>query len=141
MALTLIQQCRLNVADLDATFPLLTDEHYEYFLTKHDNSVNRASVDAAKSILLILAQRNSETVDIFTISGGHKASEQYRLALQMFLKNPELNPVLTSANIYAGGISLTDMQTNVDTLDNNYVRTANEPESYTYPPLDNPFAV
>ena len=141
MALTAIQQVKLLVADLDAAFPLLSDESYDYFLTKNSGSVNRAALDAAKTILLVLSQRTSETVDIFTISGGQKSAEQYRLSLQMFLKNPELNPVLTSAGVYAGGISLSDMQANVNTLDNNAVHTANEPTSYTHQPLGNPFVV
>lgn len=141
MALTLIQQVRLLVADQDAAFPLLSDDSYDYFLTKNNNNVNRSALDAAKTILLTLAQRTNETVDIFTISGGAKSAEQYRLALEMFLRNPDLNPIITSANVYAGGISLEDMQANVDNMDNNYVKTPNQPESYTYSPLTNPFVI
>ena len=66
--------------------------------------------------------RTDETVDIFSIKGS-KSAEQYRLALKMFLSDPTLNPVLTSASIYAGGVSKTDMQTNVNTTDNNAVIT------------------
>lgn len=140
MALTLIQQCRLAVADMDPAFPLLTDDSYEYFLEKNNSNVTRASLDAAKTILLILSQRSSESVDIFSVTGGHKSAEQYRLSLQLFLKSPELNPLMTSATAYAGGISLSDMQANVDTADNNYVKTANQSSSYGSS-LDNPFVI
>jgi hypothetical protein len=138
MALTLIQQCRLAVADMDPAFPLLTDDSYEYFLEKNNDNVTRASLDAAKTILLILSQRGSETVDIFSVTGGHKSAEQYRLALQLFLKSPELNPLMTSATVYAGGISLSDMQANIDNSDNNTVKTAN---SRSISSLDNPFVI
>lgn len=141
MALTLIQQCRLNVADMDAAFPLLDDASYEHFLQKHNENVTRASLDAAKTILLILSQRGSETVDIFSVTGGHKSAEQYRLALQLFLRSPELNPLMTSATAYASGISLSDMQSNIDTLDNNAVKTPNAPSSYSNSSLTNPFVI
>jgi hypothetical protein len=121
MALTPIQQVKLQVGDMDINFPLLSDDSYNYFLEKNLNNITRASLDAARSILLILAQRTSESVDIFTVTGGHKSAEQYRLALQLFLKSPELNPVMTSAVIYAGGISKSDMSTNNSKIDTNYV--------------------
>jgi hypothetical protein len=121
MALTPIQQVKLQVGDMDINFPLLSDDSYNYFLEKNSNNITRASLDAARSILLILAQRTSESVDIFTVTGGHKSAEQYRLALQLFLKSPELNPVMTSAVIYAGGISKSDMSTNNSKIDTNYV--------------------
>ena len=121
MALTPIQQVKLQVGDMDINFPLLSDDSYNYFLEKNSNNITRASLDAARSILLILAQRTSETVDIFTVSGGHKSAMEYRLALQLFLKSPELNPVMNSAIIYAGGISKSDMSTNNSKIDTNYV--------------------
>jgi hypothetical protein len=121
MALTPIQQVKLQVGDMDINFPLLSDDSYNYFLEKNSNNITRASLDAARSILLILAQRTSESVDIFSVTGGHKSAEQYRLALQLFLKSPELNPVMTSAVIYAGGISKSDMSTNNSKIDTNYV--------------------
>jgi hypothetical protein len=121
MALTPIQQVKLQVGDMDINFPLLSDDSYNYFLEKNSNNITRASLDAARSILLILAQRTSESVDIFTVTGGHKSAEQYRLALQLFLKSPELNPVMNSAVIYAGGISKSDMSTNNSKIDTNYV--------------------
>ena len=123
MAFTDIQKVRLTVADTDLSLPFLQDDSYEYFLEKNNNSINRASIDAAKTILLMLAQRTSSTVDILSVTGQAKAAEQYRLALQMFLKSPDLNPVLNNCQGYAGGISLSDMQANNDAIDNNIVTT------------------
>lgn len=125
--LTPIQQVRVAVADLDPTMPLLDDATYDYFLVKNNGSVNRASLDAAKTILFQLSMRGDETVDIFSIKGG-KAAEQYRLALQLFIRDPNLNPVLTAGGGYAGGISKSDMQANIDNSDNNAVITANSKE-------------
>lgn len=135
-----IQDIRYELGDVDPTFPLLADAEITYFLTKNESNLRRTSLDCARTILFKLSMRGDEQVDIFSIKGS-KAAETYRLSLEMYLRNPDLNPVMSSANIYAGGISLTDMQSNVDTLDNNYVQTANAPSSYTYPPLDNPFVV
>ena len=45
------------------------------------------------------------------------------MSLQMFLRDPNMNPVLTNCQGYAGGISISDMQANVDNPDNNYART------------------
>ncbi len=122
MALTPVQEVRLTVGDTSVEFPILSDLDYEYFLSKNQDSVRRASVDAAKAIILQLAMRTDETVDIFSIKGS-KAAEQYRMALTMFLKDPALNPVLTSGSGYAGGISKSDMIANNSNPDNNYVCT------------------
>lgn len=135
-----ISDIRMEILDTDPTFPLLADAEITYYLTKNESSLRRTALDCARAILMKLAMQGDSTVDIFTIRGS-RAAEQYRLALELFIKNPEFNMALSAANIYAGGVSLTDMQSNVDTLDNNYVQTANAPSSYTYPPLDNPFVV
>lgn len=118
--LTPIQECRVQVGDMDVNFPILDDSTYDYFLSKNNNSVRRASLEAARTILFQLSMRTDETVDIFSVKGG-KAAEQYRLALALFLKDPSLNPVFTSAKIYAGGISNSDINTNNNMFDNNSV--------------------
>ena len=123
MSLTPIQEVRLSVGDTSVEFPILSDCSYEYFLQKNNDSVRRASVEAAKCILLQLSMRSGdEVVDIFSIKGS-KAAEQYRLALQMFIKDPAFNPVLTLGSAYAGGISKSDMLENNANPDTNYVET------------------
>lgn len=124
-----IQQVRYELMDTDPAFPLLSDAEYTYFIDKNNSSIRRAMLDAAKSILFKLSMRPDETVDIFSVRGS-KAAEQYRLALHMFIKNPEFNPALTLAGVYAGGISKSDMRKNVETEDNNAVVLPTDPKSY-----------
>lgn len=121
MALNNIQKVRLEVGDTEVDLPILSDEEYEYFLEKNSNSVRRASIDAAKSILFKMSMRSDETVDIFSIKGS-KAAQSYVMALNMFLKNPDLNPILQSAMPYGSGISISDMQANIQDSDNNSIQ-------------------
>lgn len=114
-----VLKLRYELGD-SSELPILSDAEYSYYLTKNDNNIRRSMIDAAKAILFKLSVRGDETVDIFSIKGS-KAAEQYRLALQLFIKNPEFNPALTLADAYAGGISKSDMQENVDEDDNNAV--------------------
>lgn len=137
MAYTDIQKVRLNVADIDPTLPLLTDPDYEYFLEKNNNSITRASIDAARTILLVLSQRGEETVDIFSIKGS-KAAEQYRLALQLFLTSPSTNPVLQNAKGWIGGVSNADIIENLNNSDNNLVTVPSESPYVVVMPLNPP---
>ena len=125
MTYTLIQQVKLEVADLDQAFPLLSDADYDYLLLKHNNSVVRAAVDAARIILLLLSQRTDETVDVFSVRGS-KAAEQYRLALELYIKNPQLNPLYNNLKGYVGGVSISDMEANNANLDNNIIQSPSD---------------
>ena len=120
MAYTDIQKVRIEVADLDPGFPLLSDDEYSYILEKNNNSIVRASTDAARIILLKLSQQTDETVSIFSVRGS-KAAEQYRLALELYIKNPQLNPLYNNLQGYFGGVSLSDMSVNNANADNNIV--------------------
>lgn len=131
-----IEKVRMEVADTDPTLPILSDDVYEYFLEKNHNSIAKASMDAARSILLHLAQRGDETVDILSIK-GRGAAEQYRFALELFLKDPNLNPVLQNARGYFGGVSKSDMEQNNANSDNNTVKF---PSSASYGNSD-PFLI
>lgn len=115
-----IMQVRYELSDTDISLPILSDGEYNYFIDKHNGSTRRAMLDAAKTILFKLSMRGDETVDIFSLKGS-KAAEQYRLALQMYIKNPEFNPALTLASAFAGGISKSDMEANILVEDNNVV--------------------
>ena len=124
--LTEIEKVRLAVADTDPAIPFLDDETYQYFLDKNNASIFLASLDAAKTILFILSQRSTnKTVDVLSISGGAKAAEQYRLALQLFLRDPYLNPIIRDAQIWIGNVSKEEMQANNSNLDNQYVASIN----------------
>ena len=127
MALTDLQKIRVEVQDIDPSLPFLPDETYEYLLAKNNNSVRRASLDAARLILYQLSMRStSELVDCLSVTGGHKAAEQYRLALQQYIRDPALNPLFTSVQGYAGGISNQDYESNISTTDNKAVQTPQE---------------
>ncbi len=128
MALTLIQQIRLLVQDNTPGLYIVSDDEITFFLERNNNNVNRASIEVAKVILLNLSMRGDETVDIMSIKGS-KAAEQYRLALQMFIRNPDTNPVLQNVSPYAGGVSITDMQDNDNNPDNNIVNPLGEDKS------------
>lgn len=137
MALTLIQQVRLNVADNEPGLYIISDDEITWLLEKNSNSVPRASLDAARIILLNLAQRGDEIVDIFSIK-GKSAAEQYRLALELFIKDPSLNPLIGNLQGYFGGVSKADMQANNDNCDNNIVEN---PTKDRYPLSTGPFSV
>lgn len=128
-----IQTIRYELADTDPAFPFLSDAEYTYFFDKNSGSVRRTMLDCAKTILFKLSMRTDETVDIFSVKNS-KAAENYRAALQMFIKNPSFNPALTLANAYAGGISKSDMLANESDSDNNAVITPNTsvPSLLTY---------
>ena len=117
--LTNIQKLRLEVGDVDVSFPILDDTSYEYFLEKHSNNLNRAGLDAARAILFQLSTRNSETVDVFSVK--NTSAESYRQALLLYIKDPNLNPLYKNLKGYVGGVSISDMEANVANTDNNIV--------------------
>ena len=119
MALTDIQKLRLEVGDVDVSFPILDDTSYEYFLEKHSNNLNRAGLDAARAILFQLSTRNSETVDVFSVKNTY--AESYRQALLLYIKDPNLNPLYKNLKGYVGGVPISDMDANNANLDNNIV--------------------
>ena len=116
-----IHAIRIELGDTSNEWPIMSDDEYNYFLSKHDWSIRRASMDAAKSIMLKLSMRTDETVDIFSIKGS-SAAKNYMQALQMYIKNPDLNAMYDTVQGYAGGISKSDMQANDANLDNNIVK-------------------
>lgn len=123
MAFTDIQKVRIEIGDIDPGFPLLDDSTYEYFLEKHSNSIVRASIDAAKTILFQLSMQNSETVDIFSVR--NTSADTYKQALLLYIKDPSLNPLYNNLNMWVGGTSKTEIAANNANLDNNYVQSLN----------------
>lgn len=112
--LNLIHQVRVTVGDFFEDFQILDDTVYQYLLDKYSNSVNRASVDAARMILFHLARFTRERAGDIEVYGAEWASN-YRKALLDFINNPGLTVSL--AMPYAGGISRADMQANYDDPD------------------------
>ena len=146
MAVTpeMILAVRRETADNTPGLYILDDTTVTYFLEKNQENITRASLDACRAILLRLSMNSTEKIiDVLSVKPRH-AAEQYRQALMLYISNPYLNPVLSNAGAWAGGVSVSDMQTNNATADNNYVRTPTEGSS-TYPPKaipsDNPYLV
>lgn len=127
MALSNLEKIRIELQDTEAGFYILDDASIEYFLSKNNNSIQRAALDCAKTILLKLSMQGDESVDIFSIRGS-KVAEQYRLALKLYISDPNLNPILNNVRGWVGGVSLEEMQANRDAVDNNIVSTPNSPE-------------
>lgn len=115
-----VKAIRIELGDTSPEFPIMSDEEIRYFLDKHDWSIRRASIDVAKSMLLKLSMRTDESVDIFSVKGS-AAAKQFMQALQMYITNPDLNPIYQNAMPYAGGISKSDMEQNNMNLDNNFI--------------------
>ena len=123
--LTPVEIVRLNVQDNEPGFYFLTDDEIQYLLDSVNGSTGKASMKAAQIILFKLAQSCDETVDIFSIKGS-KAAEAYRLALEMYIKNPTMNPMMDDVTLYVGGVSRSDMRSNVCNLDNNIIQAPNK---------------
>ena len=130
MALTTIEQVRLLIQDNSPGLYLISDEELNFLLERNNDSVNRTSLEAAKIVLLNLSMRGDESVDIFSLKGS-KAAEQYRLALQMFIKDPSLNPIYQNLQGYFGGVSKSDMEANDANIDNNTIPRVNESSNPT----------
>ena len=135
MALSAIEQVRLLVADNEPGLYMVSDEEIYFFLTRNNNNVDRAALETAKVILLKLSIRGDQTVDIFSIKGS-KAAEQYRMALQLFVKSPDLNPILKTVQGWVGGVSKSEMEANDANPDNVTVDTPAKPLNGLERPLN-----
>lgn len=134
-----IQRVRYELNDNAPGLYILDDSSISYYLEKNSGSIARTSIECARAILLRLAMDSRESVcDVLSVKTS-KQAEQYRLALELYLKNPFTNPLIGSASGWAGGISVSEMQANNANCDNNVSPLAEiTPRCY---PNDNPFAV
>ena len=129
---TPIEAVRIEVQDnAGPGLYILQDDEISYFLSKNGNSVARASMDAARAVLMRLAQQGNEQVDILQLQGSRVASE-YRQALQLYLRDPNLNPIMNSLKGYFGNTSKEDIFNNNSDLDNNIVK--DQSKEYNYKP-------
>lgn len=147
----LINAVRVEIGDTEPSLPMMHDDEITYLLNKQRYSVRRASLDAARILLFKLSMQPDSQVGILSLRSARTA-EQYRLALKMYLSDPNLNPILdglgsyvdsngkTQNPIYAGGISVSDMQANNANPDNNYIPNPIYEKSETNP-FAGPFGV
>lgn len=118
MALTSIQKLKLEIGLTGEADTLLTDDEITYFLDKNTNSIKRASLDAAKTVLFMLSQQLHERSGNELEIWGHTWFENYMAALKLYINNPNFNIAIEQAKAYAGGISVTDIVANVVNPDN-----------------------
>lgn len=119
---TPIEAVRIEIGD-DAGpgLEILSAQTIQYYLDKNNGSVARASLDAARAVLMRLAQQGNEQVDVIQLQGSRVAQE-YRQALQLYLRDPNLNPIMNSLKGYFGNTSKEDIFNNNSDLDNNIVK-------------------
>lgn len=136
------QKVRWEIQDVSTGLYILDDDTITYFLEKNNGSVARASIDAAKTILFKLSiESTDEVVSILSLKGS-KAAEQYRLALELYLKSPSLNPLYQNATLWAGNISKSEILENNSTCDNNIPSLASQDLNPTcYDTNSNPFTI
>lgn len=110
--LTPVQKLRIEVQDTSLEFPLLSNDEYRYILDKNNQSIRKASLDAARVILFKLSIESVDNVvSVFSIKGS-QAARAYMDALKMFINNQALNPIAFDGTVYAGGISKSDYEAN-----------------------------
>ena len=118
MSLTDIQKLKLEVGLIAEASDILSDEELTYFLEKNNNSIRKAGIDAAKTVLFVLSQliheRSGSELEVW----GHTWFENYMQTLKLYLNDPNYSIALNGAKAYAGGISKTDIRNNIDNLDN-----------------------
>ena len=117
MALTNISAIRLELGLVNEASNILSDEEIAYFLEKNNNSIRKAALDAAKTVLFILSTRVHEKIEMLEI-WGHTWFENYMKTLQMYINDPNYSIALESAKAYAGGISVSDIRNNINNPDN-----------------------
>lgn len=135
MALSAIESVRFLIQDNTPGLYLISDEEVVFLLQRNNNNVDRAALEAAKVILLNLSMRGDQSVDIFSLKGS-KAAEQYRMALQLFIKSPDLNPILKTVQGWVGGVSKIEMELNDSNSDNNTASSPTKPLNGLPRPLD-----
>ncbi|WOZ57477.1 hypothetical protein [Pseudomonas phage vB_PseuGesM_254] len=110
-----VDRVRLIVGDIWADIEILSDADYQYFLDKNDGNVNRAAMDAARTMLFKLSRYARERTGDIEVYGSDWF-KQFAKALDDMIKNPNLS--ISLAVPYAGGISKRDMRDNDADCDN-----------------------
>jgi len=113
-----ILEVRYMVGDSDPSLPVMSDTEINYFIDRNESSIGRASVEVARSLMFKLSMRTDQTVDIISIKGS-KAATNWIAALKLFISSPSLNPLYNNLSGWAGGVSLSEMRVNNNTIDNN----------------------
>lgn len=119
MAVTIFA-VRTELGDNDPNFPILSDDEISYYIQKNGDSLGRTCIDCAKAILMKLSMRDSTSIDIFQLRSSQTAA-QYMQALKLYIRDPNLNPLMQNSQGYFGGVSKSDMLNNDANCDNNTI--------------------
>lgn len=125
MALTDIQKLRLEIGLKGQAEELMLDDELQYFLDENGNNVKRAAIATAGALLFQLSAYLHERVGTELEIWGHSWFENYKKALEMYLRNPSNNVMVAMSKAYAGGISVSDAKANVQNPDNIIVEVDN----------------
>ena len=120
---TEILAIRYELQDTSVGLYILDDATISYYLTKHSGSITQTALDCAKAMLFKLSSNASdEQVDIFSIKGS-KASQEFREALKLYIKDPSLNRLYSTVQPYIGNTSKSDISLNNSAIDNQFVQS------------------
>lgn len=117
MALTLVQQVRLEIGLIGNAYDLLSDDEITHYLTKNNNNIRRTSLDCGKIVCFILSQLTHTKADVLEEWTGDWFNNYYK-TLQMYMNDPNFSFAINGAMPYAGGISVADIRENVENYDN-----------------------
>lgn len=117
MALTLVQQVRLEIGLIGNAYDLLSDDEITHYLTKNNNNIRRTSLDCGKIVCFILSQLTHTKADVLEEWTGDWFNNYYK-TLQMYMNDPNFSFAINGAMPYAGGISVSDIRANVENYDN-----------------------
>ena len=118
-----LNKVRMEIQDSEPGLYILDDATISYYLTKHSGSITQTALDCAKAMLFKLSSNASdEQVDIFSIKGS-KASQEFREALKLYIKDPSLNRLYSTVQPYIGNTSKSDIALNNSVLDNQFVQS------------------
>lgn len=114
--LTAVDQVKILVGLKYLEVPLIEDVDIEYFLELSNNNVVNAAKRTANAVLFTLSQYLHEKSGLELEIWGHTWFENYKQALEMFLKDQNYNVALNLSKngVYASGVNVDDILTNMN---------------------------
>jgi hypothetical protein len=109
-----IDRVRLMTGDILPDIEFLTDDIYQYVLTKNSDSEKQSALECARYILPSLARYARERAGDIEYYGS-EFFRNYKEFLLLLIQNPHSGFI--EAMPYAGGISQADIRANISNLD------------------------
>lgn len=105
---------RISCGDTDTSLEFLSDATYQYYLTKNNDNEKRTARELMPIILFSLAKMRRERAYQCEVYGADTFNN-YMQALKLAINNPAIYDIEFTP--YAGGISRSDMQNNMNDTD------------------------